>query len=468
MHDTSEQAMAEAVGASPTTLRKWRIEGATPASLYLIGQRGKYVTALYDAERAAPWLRAEAVRRGCRWRGLEEHREQGPESRDQGSGEPLHGMQGLLPPAREELTRDVTGDTQTLTTRGYRIRTLEEALAFAEVDTAVWEVERYVVNTWEMGYKTDEGEGETIPLHQVKVWLKRRIRTAEVDALEAILARIAEAAPRIPAVHIVPAADPHLLEVSLFDAHFGKLAWRRETGQDYDLAIAETVFERAVSDLTRRAQAFEVEKILFPLGQDFLHVDNQALQTVHGTTVDTDGRYAKVLEAGQEALLRTVDFLLQIAPVDVLLVPGNHDALTAHHMARFLWAYYRQTSEVTVDVEPTSRKYYRYGDTLIGFTHGDEERHQSLPAIMATERPQEWAGTRWHEWHLGHLHKRRVTQHTAVDDHDGVVVRVLPSLSGRDKWHYQKGYLSDRLAEAYLWSRETGPAGYLVSAVRGT
>lgn len=366
-------------------------------------------------------------------------------------------------PTGESWQVNGSGDTQTITSVSNRIRSLEDALAHASIDTTIWEVERFVVNSWEMGYKTDDGAA-TLPLWQVKVWLKRRVAVYVEQAISALTERMAAHAPDYAPADYQPVADPHLLEITLVDQHFGKLAWRRETGEDYDLHIAEQLYRRAIDDLLAKSAGFPIERILLPIGNDFLHIDNLAVTTANGTIQDADGRFAKIVEVGQMALVHAIDRLRHVAPVDILLVPGNHDNTTIWHTARFLHAWYRKDKAVNCDHEPIARKYHRYGCNLVGFTHGDEEKHLSLPAIMATERPHDWAETRFREWHLGHLHKRRETHHVAVDSHDGVIVRILPSLTGRDRWHYNKGYIGNRLADAYLWSRDNGPSGYFTTS----
>jgi hypothetical protein len=369
-------------------------------------------------------------------------------------------------PSEERVSIEDTGQQQTITCVSRRIKTVEEALDRAAVDKAIWQVERFLVNSWEGFVKDADGQPQTVPLWQVKVWLKRRVSRAEELASDALTARMAAHAPEYPRRKYRVPDDPHLLEISIFDHHFGKLAWARETGENYDLAIAESLYERAMDDLLRKASPFPVEAILLPIGNDFMHIDTLIQTTTGGTFQDADGRLAKIIECGQMALVRAIDRLLSIAPVTVLLVPGNHDQVSAWHTARFLWAWYRQCAAVTVEHEPRARKYHEYGINLIGFTHGNEEKASSLPAIMATESSAAWARTHWHEWHLGHYHRQRETQHASVDTFDGVTVRTLPSLSGRDSWHYRKGYLGTRLAEAFLWSKIAGPTGYFCTSAQ--
>jgi hypothetical protein len=76
---------------------------------------------------------------------------------------------------------------------------------------------------------------------------------------------------------------------------------------------------------------------------------------------------------------------------------------------------------------------------------------------MASEERQMWAETDYAEWHLGHRHTKGQTETISVGDHDGVKVRRLQSLSGRDAWHYLKGYgCGKRAAEAFLYDSKTG------------
>ena len=153
-----------------------------------------------------------------------------------------------------------------------RIKSLEAALDAAQVDLEKWEVERYVINKWEMGYRTKDEKADTKDLWQVKIWLKSRKSNHIENYIAKIEDKIADWKPIIPRISKVN-SDKHLLEISLFDAHFGKLAWGGETGSEYDLKIAENLYENAVQDL-ERSKGFNIEQILFPIGNDFFHVNS--------------------------------------------------------------------------------------------------------------------------------------------------------------------------------------------------
>jgi hypothetical protein len=111
------------------------------------------------------------------------------------------------------------------------------------------------------------------------------------------------------------------------------------------------------------------------------------------------------------------------------------------------------------------RKYHRYGDVLLGYTHGDMEPVQSLPLIMADECP-DWSKTRIREWHIGHLHKSKEFAMLTLDESRGIRVRHLPSLSGPDAWHTAKGYRSLKQADAFVWHRTLGLRDIVVEQVR--
>jgi hypothetical protein len=219
--------------------------------------------------------------------------------------------------------------------------------------------------------------------------------------------------------------------------------------------------------LLSKARGYPIEKIVFPVGQDFFHMDSHKRDTFNDTGLESDSRYPKMFLVGCKACIAAIDQMRLIAPVDVLWVPGNHDRTASWHLAAYLSAWYSRCDNVTVDVSPTTRKYIRYGVNLIGYTHGDEEKHDSLPAIMAAEAGKDWANTSYREWHVGHWHKRKEVRYTAMDSHVGIPVRFLPSLSGTDFWHYAKGYINkQRAAEAYLWSKTNGYSGHFSSNIQ--
>lgn len=366
----------------------------------------------------------------------------------------------------EEKCNESKGVTDVTFLCDKKITTLEDALEFAKVDLSVWCVEKWSCGGWQVPIKVKRGydkSGRRLPdqpyvkqMWKVRLELKRILPKSYIDATEAILERIKDHAPKYDFKR-KPVINPHLLEIDLFDVHFGKLAWKPETGQNYNLDIAYKSVVNAVGDILNYTGAFEIDQIILPIGNDFYHIDNLEGTTTAGTRQDTDSRYMKIIETGQLALIWSIERLLNIAPVHIMWVPGNHDWLASYHLVRFLTGWFRNANGFTVDSSRMSRKYYTYGSNLIGFTHGNGEDHRALPTIMATENRKSWSEAKYCEWHIGHFHKSKRMLTTPVDTHEGVTIRVLQSLSGRDAWHYSKGYIGGRrVAEAFLMSKEGG------------
>lgn len=365
-------------------------------------------------------------------------------------------------PATSITTENNSDDNSTvITTKSPQIKTLEQALAYAEVDIDKYRVKKYTVNSWEVtmgANKTHSGRPETYTNYQVKVWLEERTIAPMVTATENLISRM----PKLPAVK-TPKQTPNgvLMELCIFDHHFGCLAWHRETGEDYDLGIAKKVMLYAIRQHLTSAQARGVNRILIPLGNDVFHLNDPTAATpTNGNPLDTDCRLAKVFEVAEETWILGIKECAEVAPVDVLWVPGNHDPQTGYYLARVLKRAFEDTKTVNISDDITPRKYYRFGKTLLGYTHGDQTQDQQLPLLMAEERP-DYGECRWKEWHVAHLHKKKETHFNVGNTHGGVKVVHLPSMAGTDYWHFNKGFIKQlKTTEANFYAKQGEPAGY--------
>jgi hypothetical protein len=107
-----------------------------------------------------------------------------------------------------------------------------------------------------------------------------------------------------------------MAEVSINDAHFGKLAWSRETGNDYDLKIAERPSTSARwTNCSSTSPRATWHSGCYPVGNDFFHIDNATNSTTAGTPQDVDGRLTKIYTTGKMAVIRAIDRMLGTGPV---------------------------------------------------------------------------------------------------------------------------------------------------------
>lgn len=362
---------------------------------------------------------------------------------------------------RKGVTQEFTDNTGALSSLSAKIKTLDDLLAHTKVDLNVWEVERYIVNKWEVAMKIAD-----VPQHeglwQVKAWLRRRVAYVEAKKWVAdLIAEFKTVSPHTKPIVYANHEDGHLLEISIADLHLGKLAWSAETGSNnYDIKITESLFREGLECLLKRASSFPISKIAFIAGNDFYHTDGSRNETTAGTPQDADGRWQKSFVVGKRLMIEAILRMRKVAPVDIVLVSGNHDQEKLFCLGEVLESYFHATNGVTINNAPTLRKYYAWGNSLILFTHGNNEKHSQLPLIMATEHPKLWAASKHREVHLGHFHHKKNVHYDNVGEEQGVRVRILPSLSANDAWHASKGYNACRSAEAYLYHKTDGVVGY--------
>lgn len=246
--------------------------------------------------------------------------------------------------------------------------------------------------------------------------------------------------------------NSNLLELPIMDLHLGKLAWRGETKEDYDLKIAEFLFRKIIIDLLNSIENYnlKIEKIVFPIGQDFFHFDTSTAATTKGTIMDTDTRWQKLFRKGVQLLAWGIESLRQIAPVEVIYVPGNHDRMLSYFATATVEAYFRNCEHVNVDLSGTPRKYMRYGQVLLGWAHGADERNR-IEGLMQIEAADDWGKSRFREFHIGHIH------HEETKEKNGVIIRNIASVTATDAWHKNMGFVGNvRKAQAFIWNKERG------------
>ncbi len=319
------------------------------------------------------------------------------------------------------------------------------------IDLNEWEPTQIVGNQW--------GDNKQLKIKYTKTISEESIYKAINNTID----KINQDKITTPIINYESDRDV-LLEISVYDHHFGKLAHYNETGNNYDLNIAKSLYVEAIDYILDKSKvAYKIDKILFPIGQDLFHVNNESSTTAGGTFQDTDSRLTKIFETVQETLINCIDKMLKVAPVDIVYVPDNHGPLTSYFMCKLLEVYYRNNPNVNFDVDNRSRKYYQYGNTLIGMCHGHTEKQDVLALTMACEAKDKWANTEFHEFHLGHFHKKSEKKYNTVDSLGDVILRYLPSLCGTDKWHETKAYNTTRkFCECYLFDKENGPIGSLI------
>lgn len=236
----------------------------------------------------------------------------------------------------------------------------------------------------------------------------------------------------------------------LGDPHIGMLAWAKETGQDFDLAIAERDLMKAVDLLVDRAPSSKLG-IIANLG-DFFHAEDDSQRTpASGNKLDCDTRAAKIADVGFQLLRHLIDRLLsKHETVRVVNVPGNHDPKMARMLNMWLGAVYEREPRVVIEDNRNPYIYLTHGKNLIGFAHGDGAKPEQLPGIMAADRASEWGTSEYRFWFTGHVH------HLTRKEYPGCVIESFRTLAARDYWHAWKGYRSGQSLSCITLHAEYG------------
>lgn len=357
-----------------------------------------------------------------------------------------------------------------------RMLTKDEVIKQFKIDLNEWKIESFKVKTsegyrkdrkveWDVsdgtvthGHVRDSGKMLIVPLYHIEVRLKRKVEEIRLNLIkEDIIRDIKKHTFKYPKITYPALDDKCLLEVDLFDLHFGKLTWAEETGDNYDIKIAERLFMKCINDIIVKAEGYHIDRVLFPVGNDFFNVDNKENSTAKGTPQQEDTRWKKTFRKGRQLIVKAIDILSTIAPVDVIIVPGNHDYERAFYLGDSLEAWYHKCANVRVNNNANTRKYYAYGNVLLGFAHGKTEKPGDLRALMPVESPELWAKSKFREWHLGDQHRKIEYFHKGTEEHLGITIRFLRSLTATDSYHHEHVFKAHiRAAEAFIWNKELG------------
>src|SRR5690606_855206 len=193
----------------------------------------------------------------------------------------------------------------------------------------------------------------------VKTTADAQARFEAVQAMvEAMLADLPRVSPRKATGTYL---DDLLTVYPIGDPHVGMVSWPEETGDDWNLKIAEQMHCDAMHELVRAAPASK-QAVVVNLG-DLFHRDGVTAETPRSKhPLDVDGRFMKMFRVGVMVMRRCIESALDKHDrVHVISAAGNHDESTAQALAVALSIAYENEPRVTVDLSPSLFYYYRFG-----------------------------------------------------------------------------------------------------------
>ena len=298
---------------------------------------------------------------------------------------------------------------------------------------------------------------------EASIFIKNKEGFISFDEMrEKFITEMSQYSPVYKKVNRKPITDKHLLVIDIADLHIGKLADKSETGDSYNSDIGVKRALDGVNGILSKAKGFPIDRILFIIGNDVLHVDNANKSTTSGTTQDVDGMWYKNYEIARDLYIEIIEMLINVADVHVVHNPSNHDYISGFMLADSVYCWFRNHKNVSFDVSNAHRKYYIYGKNLIGSSHGDGAKMADMPLLMANEAPLKWANTFYRYIYLHHIHHKDVTKFKSGKDYQGVTVEYLRSPSGTDSWHHRNGYQhAPKAIEAFIHSKTFGQVARL-------
>jgi hypothetical protein len=289
-------------------------------------------------------------------------------------------------------------------------------------------------------------------------WVKTRPEERYLrTALQEAAAVFFEDYPTLPAAK--PKAKRHYDQdiipwFQIGDAHIGMLAHEWETGQNFDLKIAERELCAAMTILIEECEPRE-RCVINDLG-DFSHYENFAGTTdLSGHALDYDGRFTKMIRVYSRLMRAIIDkALTRFRHVDVIVNQGNHSRTNDIWVVELLRVAYQGTGRVHVLDNSSVFIPYRMGNTFVMTHHSDKCKPGKLANVMATDFHQDWGEARHRYIDIGHIHHQMV-----VKEHPGVVIESWNQLAAPDKYAHDGGWRSRQCLTRVDRSRTYGEVG---------
>lgn len=309
-------------------------------------------------------------------------------------------------------------------------KTPEQIIELLKIDTSRWKLSQYW-NKEKNGYWQISALITQLPL-------ETRVEQSFLDLLREH--SFPEYVPVSPVNLLKELSEQRIAAagvISLQDLHFGKPG----NGD-----MAELV-KKVLLNLTSNAiHTHYLKKIFFVVGGDLLNMDTFLGTTTKGTIVENADTAVNTYIDAYNAMHEAVLLLKQMCDeVNVVFIPGNHDRLSSYHLVHALSHAMAKEPGVVFNVGYEERKAMAYGQNMFCFEHGDVAK-KDTPLVYATEFSDLWGTTTFRTLFTGHYHKRKTTEYITENEEHGFSIKILPSLSASDYYHYHNKFTGAKRA----------------------
>lgn len=279
----------------------------------------------------------------------------------------------------------------------------------------------------------------------------------QVELMKAVIESMkSEITPVAPVKAARSKRDDKLLNLyTVSDFHLGMLAWADESGDDWDMKIAEGLFSRWFDEAFQKAP--DAGTGVINLLGDFAHFDSLvAVTPASGHALDADTRYQKLVRYMIRMVRRVVDMaLVKHKNVRLLIVQGNHDESGMIWLAEMFSTLYDNEPRVFVDTSPDVYKMVRHGKTTLFFHHGHKARFDAIEPVMIAKFRKAFGESDYSYAHVGHLHHQKIVESR------NMIVEQHRTLAAKDAYASRGGWMSGRSANVITYSAEYGEVARL-------
>lgn len=279
----------------------------------------------------------------------------------------------------------------------------------------------------------------------------------QVELMKAVIEGMkSEITPVVPVKAVRTKRDDKLLNLyTVSDFHLGMLAWADESGDDWDMKIAEDLFSRWFDAAFQKAP--DAGTGVINLLGDFAHFDSLvAVTPASGHALDADTRYQKLVRYRIRMVRRVVGMaLVKHKNVRLLIVQGNHDESGMIWLAEMFSTLYDNEPRVFVDTSPDVYKMVQHGKTTLFFHHGHKARFDAIEPVMIAKFRKAFGESVYSYAHVGHLHHQKIVESR------NMIVEQHRTLAAKDAYASRGGWMSGRSANVITYSAEYGEVARL-------
>ena len=279
----------------------------------------------------------------------------------------------------------------------------------------------------------------------------------QVELMKAIIEGMkSEITPVAPVKAVRAKRDDKLLNLyTVSDFHLGMLAWADESGDDWDMKIAEDLFSRWFDAAFQKAP--DAGTGVINLLGDLAHFDSlDAVTPASGHVLDADTRYQKLVRYMIRMVRRVVGMaLVKHKNVRLLIVQGNHDESGMIWLAEMFSTLYDNEPRVFVDTSPDVYKMVQHGKTTLFFHHGHKARFDAIEPVMIAKFRKAFGESVYSYAHVGYLHHQKIVESR------NMIVEQHRTLAAKDAYASRGGWMSGRSANVITYSAEYGEVARL-------